>query len=118
MNARHKVPYLAIALSIGLLLPSCPSFAEETGLLPFLKIGRIYQIKYLDPTARSTVKILEPAGGQWVRVEYYTSRPQPNGKQAQEAWINFANVVSVREFKEPDKAELEKKEPRVIKPSH
>jgi hypothetical protein len=118
MDTRHKVPYLAIALSIGLLLPLCPSFAEETGLLPFLKIGRIYQIKSLDTTARSTVKILEPAGGQWVRVEYYTSQPQPDGKDAQEAWINFANVVSVREFKEPAKTEPEKKEPRLIKPSN
>jgi hypothetical protein len=100
-----------MALSIGLLLPLRPSFAaEETGLLPFLKIGSIYEIKIIDATWSTTVKILEPAGGQWVRVESYTSQPQTDGKRVHESWINFANVTSIRESKAPAKKEPEKKE--------
>jgi hypothetical protein len=106
MKPRHRIPCLAIALSIGILIPLRPSFAaEETGLLPFLKIGRIYQI--VIDGAGHTVKILEPAGGQWIRVEYLYA---PQLDPTQKAWIIFANVGSVLEVKEPDKKQPEKKE--------
>jgi hypothetical protein len=120
MKTRHILCRLAVALSIALFLPPRSRVsAEEPGTLSFLKVGSSYHVTYSGATVRNTVKILEPAGGQWFRVEIVTTgrlvspgvaeaRATPDQKPY-ERWINFANVVSVNETKEPDKKEPEKK---------
>ena len=121
MKTRHTLTRLAIALSIALFLPPRPSVsAEEPGTLSFLKVGSSYHVTFSGATVVwNTVKILEPAGGQWFRVEVFPTRtlgaPGGDGTRATpdqkpyERWINFANVLSVNEAKEPEKKEPEKK---------
>ena len=106
MNSRSTTPCLAIALSIALLLSSRSGVtAEETGAT-FLKVGSFYQISSVGASEPRIVKILEPAGGQWYRVEAHRVLP---AAFSYEGWINFANVLSVTETKEPEKKEPEKK---------
>jgi len=120
MKTRHALTRLAVAFSIVLFLPPHSSVsAEEPGTLSFLKVGSSYHVTYSGATVRNTVKILEPAGGQWFRVAIVTTGRlvSPGGEgtrtmsdqKPNERWINFANVVSVSEAKEPDKQEPEKK---------
>jgi len=116
MNSRHTTPCLAIALSIALLLSSRSGVNAEEAGATFLKVGSFYRIVSVGAVSEPrSVKILEPAGGQWYRVETVRSRPAGDGTSSYEQWINFANVLSVTEIKEPEKTEPEKKEPRVIK---
>jgi hypothetical protein len=110
MTLRNTIACLALALSFALLLPPRSSFAaEEAGTLPFLKMGSTYRIKFAGSTP-FTVKILEPAGGHWFRVEYSSSSPDADERRAHQTWINFATVATVSESKESDKKEPEKKE--------
>ena len=120
MKTRHTLTRLAVALSIALFLPPRSSvFAEEPGNLSFLKVGSSYNVTYSGTTLRNTVKIIEPAGGQWFRVEVLARKgpvmPGEDGTRAAsdqkpyERWINFSNVLSVGEAKEIDKKEGQKK---------
>ena len=108
MNTRHTIPCLAIALSLALFLPLRSSVGAEESGLGFLRVGSSYRIISVREGSTETVKILAPAGGQWFRVEASSLRPD---KLAYEKWINFANIVSVTEIKEPPKKEPERKEP-------
>ena len=119
MNTRHPTPCLTIAVSILLLLPLRSNVAaEEPETLPFLKVGSTYLLT-AGAALPHTVKILGSAGGQWFRVEYHDyvksipptvgSPSTPLDPTPREMWINFANVAGVKESKEPDKKEPEKK---------
>jgi hypothetical protein len=119
MKTRHTFSRLAIALSIALFLsPRSSVSAEEPGTLSFLKVGSSYHVIYSGSTVRNTVKILEPAGGQWFRVEVLPTRlgsvaadgtRATSAQKPYERWIIFANVLSVNEAKELDMKEPEKK---------
>ena len=114
MKSRHTLTRLVVALSLVLLLPPHPIVAaDEPGTLPFLKVGSSYDVIYVGDTVRATVKILEPAGAQWFRVEVLPTRklvvsreggaPGAAVEKPHERWINFANVRSVAEAVEPAK---------------
>ena len=114
MKTPHTLTRLAVALSIALFLPLRSNVsAEEPGTLSFLKVGSSYNVTYSGATVRTTVKIIEPAGGQWFRVEVLARNKGPvvpsadgtatSDQKPYERWINFANVVSVSEAKETDK---------------
>jgi hypothetical protein len=116
MKTRRRLNRLAIALSLALLvLPRSSISAEEPGALPFLKVGSSYTVVYSGTNESDRLKILEPAIGQWFRVEVSGRRilgvptALPSQLPPYEAWFNFANVLSVREVKEPEKKDTEKK---------
>jgi hypothetical protein len=104
MKTRHALPCLAVALSLAIFLSLYSSvLAEEPETLSFLKVGRSYDVAYSGASLRNTVKILAPAGGQWFRVEVAPRRggaPGEKPEQPYERWVNFANVVSVKEAQE------------------
>lgn len=120
MKTRHTLTRLALVLSLALFLTSGSNgSAEEPGPRSFLKVGSDYQITF-PGSGISNVKILEHVGGQWFRVEYlrinhvFDGRPAvavnpASGEKPIERWINFANVLSVGEAKEPEKKEPETK---------
>jgi len=90
------LPFVLVATLSG-----CNETAGGSGVPDFIQVGKKYNIDRMDWRygTYSSFKVLEKAGGNWVKAELYPSTDFSD-RESKTMWLNIDNLVGIEDAAE------------------